>query len=83
MSLFATFRQFTGQAWRFRAYVRDSVTGQVVAACDHKHRSRFTGPRGADGQRTGKNGGYYAQLCADKMLRTIDTQRSELARATK
>jgi hypothetical protein len=64
--LVAVCRQFTGQAWRFRAYVRDTETGKNVAACDHKHRGRLrTG---------GKNGEYYAMQCARRMLKKLQEE---------
>lgn len=58
--LIATCRQFTGRAWRFRAYVLDRATGKIVAACDHKHRGRL--------RSGGKNGEFYAMRCAERLL---------------
>lgn len=60
MTLVATCRQFTGAAWACRAYVRDTETGKIVAACPHLHRGKLrTG---------GKNAEFYAMRCARKML---------------
>lgn len=70
MSLVATCRQFTGQAWRFRAYVRDTSTGRNVAACNHKHRSKW-------GNVYSKNGEYYAMQCARKMLARLLRLRAQ------
>jgi hypothetical protein len=64
VSLAPSCRQFTAQARRFRAYVRDTQTGKVVIACDHEHRSRL---RAAGG----KNGEFYAMKCARRMLRRL------------
>lgn len=54
-------RLFTGKPV-VRAYVRDRVTGAVVVACEHEHRSRWR-----DGVYF--NAGFYAERCAEKLLR--------------
>ena len=61
-------RQFTGQAWRFRSYVRERGTNAVVAACPHKHRRR----RGSD-----LSGEVYARRCAERMVRSMNSQPCE------
>jgi hypothetical protein len=61
--LFATTRQVTGDPLRHYAYVMDRMTGRPVCTCTHEHRSRL--------HRGGKNGAFYAQQCADKMLRRM------------
>lgn len=73
MSLIATCRQFTGQAWRFRAYVRDTETSKIVAACDHKHRSMW-------GKPGGKNGEFYAMRCARRMLKKLLAEKANSRR---
>lgn len=54
-------RQVTGDPMRFLAYVMDRATGRPVCTCPHRHVSRL--------RQGGKNGGYYAMRCAEKMTR--------------
>jgi hypothetical protein len=57
--LTATYQQRTGDVFS-RAYLVEDH--KVIRGCKHKHRQQTTG-----GQY--RNSGYFAQRCADKMLR--------------
>jgi len=75
---FAWVRVFTGKPVA-RAYVRDRLTGAVVAGCPHRHHAIGRGLKY-------RSATSFAQRCADKMLRkhliVIKEADAAIAKAT-
>ncbi len=61
-------RVLTGRPNVVRAYVLDKRTGKMVSACSHNHVAK-----------NGRNGAYFAELCARQQLRSVLLSEEEKA----
>ena len=71
--LVATYRQFTGNTV-YRGYIRDTVTGMVVWACPHRHRTLRSQKYDQNGCVV-RQGGVFAQQCAERELHRRESPR--------